>query len=259
MKALKILLGVVAVVAVIAGGLAYYGISQLDGIVKRVVEDTGSEVVGSSVTLDKVAITLKEGRAEFHTLAVANPDGFSSNDLLNLGEIAVDIEPSSLTGDVIVIDEVLIKAPVLLAELKGLNQSNVQTLLNNIKANTQSSSTAPAETTTESGREVLLAVKRFTFTEGQINVVSDQFGSRELVLPSIVLQNLGSKEKGLTPEELTQAVIKPLLEQVREQLKKHLEGVAKDKAEEALKRKIKEKYGEEGEQQLNQLKSLLGK
>ena len=103
-----------------------------------------------------------------------------------------------------------------------------------------------------------MAVKKFTFADASIELVSDQFGEKTISLPSINLRNLGSAEKGLTPDELASAVMTPVLAAAKETVKNYLETMAKDKAEAAVKKKLSEKLGEGGAEKLDQLKSLFG-
>lgn len=260
MKALKILLGtLVAVVAVVAI-VVVIGLQNIDKIVKTAVEEVGPKVLGTPVQLAEVNIKVTEGRGELRGLTVANPRGFSDASAFSLGEIALEIDTESLTGDVIVIDEILIKNASLLAEQKGLKDTNLQALLNNVQSNSAGANKPQAETQkTEAGSDVRLAVKKFTFADSDMKLVSEQLGEHTVKLPAINLTNLGSKEKGLTPEELANAVIEPLIAQAKRAAQDRLEDLAKEKAKEELNKKLTEKLGEDGAEKLNQLKSLFGK
>lgn len=257
MKAIKVLLGVIATAIIVVAVVTFIGLSNLDKIVKTAVEEVGPRVTGTSVKLADVNIKLSEGRAELLQLTVANPKGFTNANAISLGQIAVEIDPSSVTGDVIVINEILITKAELLAELKGLKDTNLQALLNNVKSQPSDQKAQAATETSES--EVRLAVKKFTFSDSSIQLVSDQFGEKTLSLPAINLRNLGSPDKGLTPDELASAVMQPLLAAAKEAVQDYAENMAKDKAETAVKKKLNEKLGEGGAEKLDQLKSLFGK
>ncbi|MBR9911887.1 MAG: hypothetical protein GYB33_16200 [Gammaproteobacteria bacterium] len=259
MKAVKIIAGVLVAIVAIVAIVLVVGLQNLDKIVKSAVEELGPQVMGSSVTLDEVKITLTEGRGELRGLNVGNPKGFSSANALSMGEVALEIDPASVTGPVIVINEVLISNTQLLAELKGLKDSNLQALYNNVRANTAGSGKAQAQPAAGDQAEVRLAVKKFTFADGSIQLVSDQLGEKTLKLPAIRLRDLGSVEQGLTPDELAAAVMQPILAAAKEAVQDYVEGMAKDKAKEALKDKLSEKLGEDGAEKLDQLKSLFNR
>ncbi|MAZ86322.1 MAG: hypothetical protein CL693_01640 [Cellvibrionaceae bacterium] len=261
MKALKIVLGLVVAVVAVAAIVVVIGVQNLDKIVKTAVEKVGPEVLGTEVLLSEVHIDITEGRGELRGLTVANPEGYSPANIFSLGQTVLDIDTSSLGGDVIVINEITIKGANLLAEQKGLKDTNLQALLDNIQSGSKSasSSTEPDQTSDASGSDVLLAVEKFTFADSNMKLVSEQFGEHSLTLPSIKLTDLGTKDKGLTPEELANAVVKPLLAQAKKAAQKRIEALAKEKAEEKINEKLNEKLGEDGAKKLNELKSLFGK
>ena len=72
-------------IAIIAGaGLlflaavaVYLLLSNLDSLVERGIEKFGSEAAGTKVSVDRVAIDLRQGRGSILGLTVANPPGFS--------------------------------------------------------------------------------------------------------------------------------------------------------------------------------------
>ncbi|NIB43736.1 AsmA family protein [Pseudomaricurvus alkylphenolicus] len=258
MKAVKIIGGLVVAAIAVVAIVVVVGLQNLDQIVKTAVERVGPQVVGTEVGLADVKLDLQKGRGELHGLTVANPQGFSNNSAFSLGEIALDIDPASLTGDVIVINEVLISKAQLLAEHKGLAETNLQALLDNVKKNSGSSGSTESQTS-EAGADVKLAIEKFTFEEGAMKLQSEEWGEQSLKLPTIRLKDIGSKEQGLTPDELASAVIQPILASAKEAVQDHLEDLAKEKAKEKLNEKLKEKLGEDGAEKLDQLKSLFSK
>ncbi|MGH1372923.1 MAG: hypothetical protein ACRBBW_12845 [Cellvibrionaceae bacterium] len=261
MKAIKVIFGLVIAVVAVVVIVAVIGLQNIDKIVKTAVEEVGPKVLGTEVRLAEVKIDITDGRGELRGLTIANPKGFSAANAFSLGETALEIDTSSITGDVIVINEVLISNANLLAEQKGLKDTNLQALLNNIQSSSGSAAsdqTKPQSSSTGES-EVLLAVKKFTFADSTMKLMSEQFGEHTIKLPPIHLSNLGSKDKGLTPEELANAVVKPLVAQAKKAAQSRLEDLAKEKATEKLNEKLTEKLGEDGAEKLNQLKSLFGK
>lgn len=74
----KIILIVVAVLVVAIGAGVAFLSSNLDSIVKKVIETAGTEVAGVKVSVGDVKISLSEGKATIAGLTVANPPGFSA-------------------------------------------------------------------------------------------------------------------------------------------------------------------------------------
>ena len=73
--------------------------------------------------------------------------------------------------------------------------------------------------------------------------------------PSFQLNNLGSKEQGLTPSELALAILKPLTKKAAEKVQDTVEDKLKDKAKE----KVLDKLDDDQKEKLNELKSLFNK
>ena len=80
----KILIGVVVLLVIVAAAI-YFLFSNLDSIVKAMIEKYGTEAAQSDVRVDSVKISLTTGEASLGGLSVANPKGFSSAKALYLG------------------------------------------------------------------------------------------------------------------------------------------------------------------------------
>lgn len=263
MKILKVGLGLVAAVIVVVAIVVVVGLQNINQIVKVAIEDVGSDVLGTQVQLQSANIELTNGRGELNSLRIANPKGYSKNSAFELGNIIVQVDTSSLTSDVIVIKEIAISGAKLLAEQKGLTETNLQALLDNVNSGSSESATSEAKSSEasagEATAEILLAIEKFTFSDSDLKVVTQEWGDLDLQLPTVSLKNIGTKDKGLTPEQLAEAMIKPVLAAAQKSVKNNLKSLAKDKLEAKAKERLEEKLGSEKAEQLNQLKSLFGK
>ena len=128
----KILIGV-AVVVVIAIGGVYFLHSNLGSIVKAAVEKYGSEATKAEVTLGGVDLEATTGKAALKGLSVGNPSGFKTPKSFELGGVAVQIDPQTITANPIVIKSVMIDGPKITYEL-GDNGSNVDAIKSNVDA-----------------------------------------------------------------------------------------------------------------------------
>jgi|TARA_B110000116_G_C16793221_1_gene565013 uncharacterized protein involved in outer membrane biogenesis len=260
MKALKIILGLVVAAAIIVAVVVVMVVKNLDGIIKTVVETVGSDVTQVSVTLDAVSTELLEGRIELHSLTIANPKGFDGAYLFDMNQVALQIEPASLTGKVIIINEVLVDGAKISAELKG-QATNLQALQENIAQSTSGSMTESAAEANQSdleGADVLLMVEKFSFINSNLQLKTDQWGDRTVKMPNIVLNDLGDKKSGLTPEQLTQLVISRLSKNVQTAVANEVKNMVKDKAKEQLNKEIDDRLSDKEKGQLDQLKGMFG-
>jgi hypothetical protein len=196
-------LGVVAVVV-----LTFF----LGGIVTAGVNNFAPKLTQTKVTLARATISPLTGSGTLHHLVVGNPKGWSENDLCSLGKIHVRVQPFSILGDHIVVNEVLIDTPEFNYETK-LVASNVADLLKNIEAATGGGKDAAPQATTKSGRPIKFEVKKFRLENGWVRLGVGP-AAMKLPMPPIALDDLGTKEGGITPDQLVFAVMRSVTSSV---------------------------------------------
>lgn len=256
MKAGKIIGGVVVAVIAILAVVVFLGLQNLDQIVKLAIENVGTRVTGTAVTLDKVKIEVTNGRGELYGLQIDNPSGYKSPYAFYLGEVALQVDTGTLTSDVIVIKEVLIDGAVLIAEQKGLKDTNLQDLMDNMSqgsADQAASEPQPADT---GSSNVKLIIEKISFLNNDAKLITQQWGEKNLSLPDINLRDIGKKENGLTPEQMGPAIIEPLLKQARKAVKKELEKIAREAANQQLEEQMDKNLNDKQKEQVKSLKKL---
>lgn len=194
-------------VAVIAVG------SNLNHIVKKVVTSTGTEMLGTRVSLGEVKLALTEGSGGLYRLTIANPPGFSEANAFELDEVSLKLEIASVTTDEIVIDRVVIDGARVLLEEKG-GATNLKTLSDRLtQTPTDSGGTSgqPTEPTAET-EGPRLVIREFRFTNAHVRVVSEKLaGESSATLPDIVLKDIGRNGAGVTAAEATKQILAPLM------------------------------------------------
>lgn len=253
-KAGKIILGLVLVIVVVFGVMVTLVFQNLDAIIKKVIEDVGTEVVGTSVTVSDVKFTLQEGRGEIYGLRIANPPGFDTPTAFDMAQIAVQIEPKSLTGPVIVINEVLVDGAKLHAEQKGTS-TNLKQLLDGMKGAGEEAAPPPSEEPSA----VRLMLEKFSFLNAAATVKTEQLGDKTLKIPNIRMSDIGDRETGLTPEQLANRMVSTVVRQAERAVRDYLENLVKDAARKEVGKQIDEKIGSENREKLEGLKGMLKK
>jgi uncharacterized protein involved in outer membrane biogenesis len=255
----KIILGLFFLIVVAV--LAVVGLKNLDEFIKQSIEYAGSQTTQTSVTLQKVNVSLRSGRGELHGLQINNPDGFSTPYAFLMDQIALEIDPTSLLGDVVVIKEVKIDGAKFIAQQKNLKDVNLYELLKTVQKSLPEGSSEPEQPQTAS--KVRLMIEKITFENNNFRLVTEKFGEKTLNLPVINLANIGDKERGLAPNEVAKAILKPLLAQVgdaaKAQLKTLFEESGKDKIKSKVKDLIDDKLTDDQKKKVDKLKSLFGK
>jgi len=249
MKAIKVLFGAFLALVVVVAIALFIGVKNLDGLVEAAIESVGPSVTKTDVKVDSVKIQLTKGRGEIHGLTLANLPGYSDRPIFKVGQVALQIAPNSITKDVIVIEEIGVDGAQLSAEHKGVADINLKELLNNMK-----SESAEPEPTTASP-DLRFMVEQLSFTNAQLHLSSTELGERDLALKDIRLSNLGDKERGLSSQELTKALLEPLIAQAQSQVAQEIRNLAGD----SLKDKLEETLSDEDRSKVEKLKGLLSR
>jgi hypothetical protein len=199
-KALK-LGGAAAVILV----LAYFGVElALGSIVTAGVNRYAPKIIHTKVTLLGARISPFTGSGTLTGLIVGNPDGWSSDQAFAMETIHVKAVPSSLFGDHIVVQELLIEKPEFVYETRFLS-SNIGDLLKGMSDSTAAG--ADGQATTRSGKPIRFEVRHFRLVDGHVTL---GIGAAAIRLPmtTIDLSDLGTPQGGITSDQLALAIMR---------------------------------------------------
>jgi hypothetical protein len=168
---------------------------------------------------------------------------------------------------VVNLKEISIEGASVIAEQKGLG-TNLQALMKNLQASSDDASDTVAADDSSSP-DLLIKVGLFQFINSSTSLVSEKWGQSEVSIPDIKLVQLGG-EQGLPPQQLAEAILKPLMKQLSGAVEAHLKGLFerkfKEKLEEKedelkkkLSNKIADELGDDSDDRINSLKSLLSR
>lgn len=196
-----IIFGVLAAV-VLYVGLTFF----LGSIVKAGVNSFGPKLTKTKVELASARLSPLTGSGTLSGLLVGNPAGWSDGRAFYLGKVQVEVQPFSIFGDLIVINEIIIDQPEFAYETKIVS-SNIKDLLKNIEDFTGGGGAKPA---TNSGKPLKFILKKFRLTNGKATLGVGA-AALPVPLPPISLDNLGVAEGGITPDQLAGAIMKNVL------------------------------------------------
>ncbi len=232
---------VIAIVVVAVGVSTVLLMNNMDRIVKESFEAAGLELLGTPVSLEKVSITLLQGKASFAGLSISNPPGYSSAPALTLGLIEIDIDLSSVNEDVLVIEKILIRDPQVSYELDKDGVANIDVLQ-------QSVEDAAPPSGSDTG---LMIIDRLDFKGGTIAAIAAHKPGRQLTFdfPVLFMSDLGEPD-GAPPEQIGAEISEALMERII--------SAATRAGVDSLVEKQKEKLIERAEEKLEEkLKGLL--
>lgn len=198
-----LLLGLVLVLVVYVGGMFFLG-----SIVKAGVNTFGPKFTQTKVELAGATISPLTGSGTLSGLSVGNPKGWSDRDAFKLGKVHVEVAPMSLFGDHIVIEEITVDGPEFLYETK-LVSSNIKDLLKNIDE-FSGGKNAEAQPASKTGKPIKFEIKKFRLTNGVARLGVGPTAI-PVPLPPISIDDLGTKEGGITPDQAAGAIMRNVL------------------------------------------------
>lgn len=209
LKKILLVAGIAAVVLVIAGVIVTAVF--LDRIVKTGVETVGPQIVKVPITLNEVHIGLLTGSAKVKSLVVGNPEGYKTPYAISVGLAEVGVNPLSVLSDKIVIRSVHVESPEISFEGNPLGKNNLGDIMESVNAIAKSGGPVTTNKTAKAGAKPAqkIQVDDFLITGAKVHVSITGLGGKEMTLPlpDIHLTNLGKGSDGLTPTDLTRAVM----------------------------------------------------
>jgi uncharacterized protein involved in outer membrane biogenesis len=205
-KTFRIVVIIFVIVAVAAVAIV---VVNLGRIIKEGVDVYGPQITKVSVTVDQVNIGLFTGSAEVKNLLVGNPTGYTAPQAVNVGDVHMVVDPTTVLSDKLVIRSINVESPDITFE-GGLSGNNLTQILDNINGTARTNSATVTTSTGKAKAAKKLEVDDLVISGAKVHVTLNGLGSREIPLPDIHLSNLGTGPNGITPAGLTSQVFSSL-------------------------------------------------
>lgn len=202
MKKLLVTLGIIVLLA--GAGLTWV-LLNLDSLAKQVIQTAGTRAMGTQVTVDAVDIDLMNGNAGISDFRVANPEGYSDQDMIRFDALNVDIELGSIGSEMIRINNVRSTNPYVLYELQG-TRANLDVVRDHLASGEPEDTEPPPE----AARELMLSIGEIAIEGIQGRLQADRLPrSVDVNLGTIVLRDMEG-----TPTDIARQIARPLITQV---------------------------------------------
>lgn len=200
---LKVLTGIFAVIVLSLLLITF----SVDRVVKSGIEESGSELLQTAVTVDNVSISVFNGSGTLDGLKVQNPEGFSDASSLFIKEVSIKMDIASLLSDQVVVNEVVVNSPDIFFEQEGVGV-NLRELSNNMNS---------YEDESQENSATKLIVERLVVTDGKITVSSslNRNGSTEVSLSEITINDIG-RDGNNTVKQTVEEILRPLFQKATE-------------------------------------------
>jgi hypothetical protein len=194
-------IAVLALVAAIGVGVWLY--LSLDWVVKRALEAYVPDIIGAEVTVAEVKLAPASGAGVISGLVIGNPRGFKTPTAATVGTVDVAVDPATVTKDVILVRRIAVASPAITYEA-GRSGSNFDVLKRNVEK-----SLGKSDPKARRG-ETRLIVESLTIRGGTVSYVPEipvRGATITYALPDIQLTNIGKRQGGVTPGELSKIVL----------------------------------------------------
>ncbi len=104
----------------------------IDGAIKSRVESAASKRLEVKVSIEDLELSVFGGEIGMVAVKVANPPGYQSTNLLEVGDTDVAVEMGSLLSDVVNVKQITLDNVNLVVEQKGLTNNNLREVLKNL-------------------------------------------------------------------------------------------------------------------------------
>ena len=211
MKVLKVVLILVVLGILVVGGAVMYGLSQLDRVAKTLIEKGATHVLDVPTTLQSADVQLAQSAFEMDGLRVANPPGFKTAHFLTLGAGGVTLDPKSVQTKRIELPTLTLTDIDVNLEKAG-GKANYQQILDNMNRFEKAGGAKPSGS---SGSEYTFVIRRLEIknisAHANLIPLAGDAAKVDVIVPEIVLTDVGSGGKPLDMAQLVNLITKTVL------------------------------------------------
>lgn len=200
---------VVAIALVVVAAAGAYLLWSLDARVARAIEAEGARIMGTPVRVDSVDIELAAGRGTIRGVHVANPEGYSSADVITLAQIELAIDARSLRESPFRITSVRVGDATVSFEIHEDGGSNIERITRHVTSRSREPDPEPAG----GGEPARLAIGEFAFAGGEIFLERPNAERERVDLPDLALRDLGGA-KGASGGEIGEQIARAFTRRV---------------------------------------------
>lgn len=238
-KFVKVLGGILLTFLLLVAGVSIYVSINIGSIARNAIETQGSKTTGTTVKLGGAHFIFLTGRIGLSDLVIGNPAGFKTPEAFRMKSLVLHVSLPTLLDEVVVIREFSIDGARITAEQAGTSlKTNLQVIADHAR-----SARGPAPAKSRDTKPVKLVIEQMTLSDNQVELVSDQWGKRQLAIPDMTFRNLGRSEGGLTPEQLSQRIMVLVTREANRAVRQELQVIATEKVKEGVSSKLREKMG----------------
>lgn len=154
---------------------------MIDSMVKSSIEDIGSEMTGTEVSVSGVSVSLFSGKGTVRGFRVANPEGYGKEFAVEVDEFSIVLDVMSLFSDEILVHNITVLSPSIYVEQK-LPENNIKTILDHMEGK-DAFETSDSE----------MIIEKFLLQNGKVDLFTEVGGERsaQVEIETIEMTDLG--------------------------------------------------------------------
>jgi len=191
----RLLIGLIAVILLTVSAGVYMW-NNLDGLLQTVIQNHASKVLTTKIHVAEIRTDRQRGRGNIAGITIANPQGFSETNIIQLGKITFRVNTESSGIDPIILNEVVIRGADAVYEINDAGISNVDTLKRQIHARRHQKS--------ENSSPLKFIIRKLVVetSMARVRTPTTGKGSKRIRLPKIMMHNVGNSDAGITAGEI---------------------------------------------------------
>lgn len=204
-----VIISVTLLVLLFCGAIAYV-YSSIGNVIQSAVQNYGSEITKSPITIRETDFSPATGDATIINLVIGNPVGFSPDNAFSFPSIILQIDPETISQDTMTIKRLKIEAPEIVYEITE-DGDNLRAIRKNISAAVDQEKIQSVGTTNSQGKKFVV---NDVYISNAVVVVqaTGLTGSKvTAILDDIHLQDIGRDQDGIGPAALVDEIYTPLL------------------------------------------------
>lgn len=197
------------IISLLAFGV-FYVKGNLNQYIRDYIISYVSQITKTNVELESVDINIKDGMGTFNNFVISNPTMYKSSYILKLQDAQVNIAPTSIFEDTVMINEIILNNTAINYE-KNNASSNFSQIQKNIEQVNKQGSEKDSKgkvSGAQEKQEKKFIVKKIDIknimVSARIAEIKDEI---QFKLPDIQILNIGSQAKPLTQSELVQFIL----------------------------------------------------
>jgi hypothetical protein len=202
LRRLVILALVLVVLLILGGGVVIY---RLDALVRVGIEKAATYALGVETTVGEADLGLVRAELAMRNLVVRNPDGFRAAHFLQLDDASTALSIGSLRQPTVVVPHLTLDGLDMHLEKSG-DQANYNVILNNLK---RFETTEPAP----DAKQFIIRQVKLTRVMVHTNLapIGGEATMLDVPIDEIVLEDVGSENRGVVLAELTSVIVQAVL------------------------------------------------